>query len=108
MVVVNAHPVDEKLVFDWAVTGLKPTSIGISAGRLPAGAIVGRNSFGHVGYSLCLPKGRREENFVVRLIALPHVLTVKSGFDAEAVYMEAERSPINVALTGGIYGEIVK
>lgn len=45
MVVVNAHPVDEKLVFDWAVTGLKPTSIGISAGRLPAGAIVGRNSF---------------------------------------------------------------
>lgn len=45
---------------------------------------------------------------MVRLIALPHVLTVKSGFDAEAVYMEAERSPINVALTGGIYGEIVK
>lgn len=86
--------------FYWAVTGLPPAVHGISAGTLPAGAIVGRNSFGDVDYSLCPLKGAperqasitRREPFVVKVYALPHPLAAKPGFDAEALYREAAHS----------------
>lgn len=103
MFVVALQPVNKKLVFDWAVAGLNPTSGGFSAGTLPPGAVVGRNSFGKVGYSICPPKGSGEEHYVVRVVALPRSLAAKPGFDAEALYQEAERSAKFVGLAGGVY-----
>src|SRR4029077_5592078 len=41
----------------WAVAGLHPTLKSLPPGTLPAGAIVGRNSFGQNRYSVCPPKG---------------------------------------------------
>jgi phosphatidylethanolamine-binding protein (PEBP) family uncharacterized protein len=101
--VINLQPVHGRFFFDWALTGLSATSHGISAGTLPPGAIVGRNSFGAVGYSICPAKGASEEHYVVRAIALPHPLAATPGFDAEAVYREAERSATVVGLGGGVY-----
>jgi phosphatidylethanolamine-binding protein (PEBP) family uncharacterized protein len=72
-------------VFDWAVAGLRPTHKGVSAGRLPASAVVGRNSLGEVGYSVCPPKGRANV-YVAILYALPQRLRVKAGFDPNSVY----------------------
>ncbi len=89
--------------FDWAVAGLSPTSHGVSAGALPAGAAVGRNSFGQDGYSICPPKGSGEEIFILRVVALPHPIPAKPGFDAGAFYKEAERSTKVVGITGGVY-----
>jgi len=103
MFVVNLRPVHGRFFFDWAVAGLGPTSHGISAGILPLGAVVGRNSFGKVGYSICPAKGTGKEHYVVRVVALPHRLAAKQGFDAEAVYREAERSATAVGLGGGAY-----
>jgi phosphatidylethanolamine-binding protein (PEBP) family uncharacterized protein len=101
--VLNLQPVHGQFFFDWAVAGLSPTSHGISTGTLPRGAVVGRNSFGRVGYSICPAKGTSDEHYVVRLVALPHPLAASPGFDAEAVYREAERSASVVGLTGGVY-----
>lgn len=101
--VVNLQPLHGRIFFDWAVVGLGPASHGIAAGRLPAGAVVGRNSFGNVGYSICPSKGTHEEGFVVRVLALPHALTITRGFDPESVYREAERSATAVGLAGGRY-----
>lgn len=53
----NLAPVNGKLFASWAVAGLSPKLRGLSAGQLPAGAIVGRNSHGQAAYSLCPPKG---------------------------------------------------
>jgi phosphatidylethanolamine-binding protein (PEBP) family uncharacterized protein len=103
MFVLNLLPVHGQFFFDWAVAGLSPTSHGISTGTLPSGAVVGRNSFGNVGYSICPAKGTSDEHYVVRLVALPHRLVASPGFDAEAVYREAERSASVVGLTGGAY-----
>ncbi len=89
--------------FNWAVAGLSPTSHGVPVGALPAGAVVGRNSFGQAGYSICPPKGSGEEIFILRVVALPHPLAAKPGFDAEAFYKEAERSTKVVGITGGVY-----
>lgn len=101
--VVNLQPIHGRLFFDWAVAGISATSHGISASRLPPGAIVGRNSFGNVGYSICPAKGTGEEHYVVRVVALPRPLAASPGFDAEAVYREAERSAKVVGLGGGAY-----
>ena len=103
MFVVNLEPVEGRLFVHWAVAGLSPTSHGISAGRLPPGAVVGRNSFGNVGYSICPAKGTGEEHYIVRVVALPHPLAAKSGFDAETLYQEAKRSAKIVGVAGGIY-----
>ena len=93
-----AHP-----FYDWAVAGLSPNSRGVEAGRLPSDAVVGRNGFGKVGYSICPPRGSVEEHFVLRLLALPHSIAAKSGFDPEALFNEAERSTKVVGLAGGVY-----
>jgi phosphatidylethanolamine-binding protein (PEBP) family uncharacterized protein len=89
--------------FNWAVAGLSPTSHGVSAGTLPPGAIVGRNSFGQVGYSICPPQGTVEEHYVLRLEALPRRLAVRPGFHPETLYREAERISKTVGLAGGTY-----
>jgi phosphatidylethanolamine-binding protein (PEBP) family uncharacterized protein len=89
--VVSFQPVNGKLFFDWALAGLPPASRGIPAGRLPTGAVVGRNSAGQDRYTICPPKGRTE-NYAVRVVALPHGLRLRPGFDALALYRQAERS----------------
>jgi phosphatidylethanolamine-binding protein (PEBP) family uncharacterized protein len=100
---INLQPVHGRFFFDWALAGISATSQGISAGVLPPGAIVGRNSAGKVGYSICPAKGTPEEHYIVRVVALPHPLAAKPGFDAEVFYREAERSATAVGLGGGGY-----
>lgn len=101
--IVNLLPVHSKLFFDWAVTNLSPQSHGISAGALPPGAIVGRNSFGSTSYLICPAKRKIREYFFVKVAALPRPLAARPGFDAEKVYREAERSARLVGLGGGGY-----
>jgi len=79
---------DEKLVMDWAVAGLKPTVRSISGARLPAGAIVGRNSFGQLGYSVCPPKGKKVQYEVI-VDPLQQRFHVKPGFNEEALLDKA-------------------
>jgi phosphatidylethanolamine-binding protein (PEBP) family uncharacterized protein len=95
--IVNFKPVNEAVFVDWAVAGLNPTTEGVPAGTLPSGAIVGRNSFGQVGYSICPPKGT-SETYIARLVALPHPLHPRPGFDAKAFYLEAARAARAVGL----------
>jgi phosphatidylethanolamine-binding protein (PEBP) family uncharacterized protein len=101
--VVNVQPVHGRLFFDWAVANLNPTSHAISAGTLPPGAVVGRNSFGNASYSICPAKRAGEEHYVVTVLALPNSRAARPGFNAEALYREAERSATAVGLGGGAY-----
>jgi phosphatidylethanolamine-binding protein (PEBP) family uncharacterized protein len=98
----NLAPVHNKLFANWAVAGLSPKLSGVSAGRLPAGAIVGRNSYGQVGYSLCPPRGP-----VVRLAflmyALPKKIPVGTGFNAEALREKALHTAESAGLLGASY-----
>jgi phosphatidylethanolamine-binding protein (PEBP) family uncharacterized protein len=102
MFVASLQPVHGSEFFNWAVTDLKPTSHGISAGALPPGAVVGRNSFGKVGYSICPARGTHED-YLVRVIALPHPLAAQPGFNAHTLFLDAERISKVVGLTGGKY-----
>jgi phosphatidylethanolamine-binding protein (PEBP) family uncharacterized protein len=81
--VMNIQPVGGELFFDWAVAGLSPELEEIEAGKLPKGAVVGRNSFGKTGYEIC-PEGGGE-TYMFALFALPKRLSPTEGFEPLAL-----------------------
>ncbi len=68
---------------NWAVAGLSPSLHGLAAGKLPSGAIVGRNSYGRDAYSVC--PGQGPAGVSIGVIALPRVISVHQGFAASTV-----------------------
>ncbi|HEY7960607.1 MAG TPA: YbhB/YbcL family Raf kinase inhibitor-like protein [Solirubrobacteraceae bacterium] len=69
----------------WAVGGISPSVHSFAAGHTPAGAIVGRNSTGSIGYAgLCPAKGTTH-SIVFLLYALRTKLNVAPGFDPRTV-----------------------
>lgn len=73
---------------NWAVAGISPTVRTITAGALPAGAIVGRNSFGQTRYALC-PSDKVLPLVTIAVLALPRTLGLQPGFDATPLTQEA-------------------
>ncbi|MHB8490771.1 MAG: YbhB/YbcL family Raf kinase inhibitor-like protein [Solirubrobacteraceae bacterium] len=76
--IVRHHPV----ITNWAVAGISPAVNYLGAGRLPPGAVVGRNSFGEIGYSLCPPSSGPGEGglITIAIYGLPEVIPLKPGF----------------------------
>lgn len=98
---MNVQPVEGKLFVDWAVAGLDPDLPEIVSGRLPKGAVVGTNSFGKQGYSLC-PSGKGEI-YMFALYALPKRLGLSPGFDARTAREEILEVSGNVGLLPMLY-----
>jgi len=82
--IFNERLVHGRLFTDWAVAGLKPGLHGLAAGRLPPGAVVGRNGSGQTRYSLCPPKGPARK-YVILLTALTHRVAATPGFNADVL-----------------------
>lgn len=79
-IVVLVHTLSRgKVETNWAVAGIKPSVDYIPPDALPPGAIVGKNSYGEVGYKLCPPK--HEGLITMGIDALPEVIPLKTGFD---------------------------
>jgi phosphatidylethanolamine-binding protein (PEBP) family uncharacterized protein len=81
---INLYPANGKLFFDWSVAGINPKLGGLQAGRLPSGAVVGRNGLGHNAYSIC-PPGSAREQYVFVLFAPPKKLSAQPGFEPLAL-----------------------
>jgi phosphatidylethanolamine-binding protein (PEBP) family uncharacterized protein len=87
----------------WAVGGLKPSSHGIAAGRLPVGAVVGRNSAGNAAWGeICGERGR-VHHVAFLLYALNHVLGLKAGFDPALVRNGLKSATLARGLTVATY-----
>jgi phosphatidylethanolamine-binding protein (PEBP) family uncharacterized protein len=99
--VMNVQPVGEQIFFDWALAGIDPGLGEIGAAKLPKGAVVGTNSAGKVGYSLCPPGPG--ETYMLALYALPRSLSPKRGFDAPALRKEVLDASGNVGLLPAVY-----
>ncbi len=78
-------------IVNWAVAGLDPALDGIAAGELPAGAILGRNSFGKDSYRLCPVASSVPILMSILVIALPRMLPLHRGFDAGRVFDAATK-----------------
>lgn len=98
---MNVQPVEGKLFIDWALAGIDPSLSGLEAGQLPKGAVVGQNSFGKPGYSICPPG--RGEIYMFTLYALPHRLGLRPGFDARQAREEILGISANAGLLPALY-----
>lgn len=87
----------------WAVAGLPATLRGISAGRLPPGAIVGRNSLGQSRYTICPARGQGLRHYAVGLLALPRSAAATPGFDANALFKTVQHTAEYAGLTTFTY-----
>jgi phosphatidylethanolamine-binding protein (PEBP) family uncharacterized protein len=98
--VLNFLPVNEALFFDWAVAGLDPGLREIEEGKLPPGAVVGKNSFGKRGYALCPQEKGKEERYAFLIYAIPEALSPSPGFDPlelrEAVIQQAGSAGVRI------------
>jgi phosphatidylethanolamine-binding protein (PEBP) family uncharacterized protein len=60
------------LIAQQLIIGLKPTLHGLTVGKLPRGALIGRFEVGSKRTSICPPKGSSKEGVLFRLYVLPH------------------------------------
>jgi phosphatidylethanolamine-binding protein (PEBP) family uncharacterized protein len=69
----------------WAVAGLPPSLPGIAAARLPAGAVVGRNSAGNPRWDGLCGASDQVHHVAFLIYALDRRLGLKAGFDVARV-----------------------
>ena len=87
----------------WAVAGLPPRSLGIAAGRLPAGAVVGRNSAGDARWGGICDASGRLHHVAFLLYALDRKLGLKAGFDVATVRSGLKDATLARGLTVATY-----
>jgi phosphatidylethanolamine-binding protein (PEBP) family uncharacterized protein len=82
----------------WAVSGLAPTLRGLPSGKLPAGAVVGRNGLGQMGYTICPSRKHVKHYYLISLYGLTSPIIERSGFDAHALRAQAESQAAYIGL----------
>jgi phosphatidylethanolamine-binding protein (PEBP) family uncharacterized protein len=87
---VTGNAVREAIVPEWAVAGLPPTIRQLAPGRLPSGAILGRNAQGSSSYSIC-PTTKTRQAYMIALFASPRKLSPHPGFTDEALFAQLSR-----------------
>jgi Raf kinase inhibitor-like YbhB/YbcL family protein len=84
----------------WAVAHLVPRrgTISLPAGRAPARAVLGRNSFGSLGYRGPCPPAGAAHHYVITVLALAAPSAFQTGFSADAL------SSLHVLARGSLTG----
>jgi phosphatidylethanolamine-binding protein (PEBP) family uncharacterized protein len=68
-------------ILNWGVAALPPSLRHISEGELPGGAVIGRNSFGRIGYYLCPQTRIRPAVVSITIVAPSHRRPLRRGFN---------------------------
>jgi Raf kinase inhibitor-like YbhB/YbcL family protein len=71
----------------WAIADVHPTSgsLSLAAGATPAGVVLGRNSFGSLGYRGPCPPSGAPHHYVITVDALGQSSGLRKGFSASDV-----------------------
>jgi phosphatidylethanolamine-binding protein (PEBP) family uncharacterized protein len=87
----------------WAVGGIDPAAGGFAAGQLPAGAIVGRNSEGHVGWAGACPVKGKTQSIIMLVYALRRKLNLAPGFEASSAQRQLSGNTLSNGVVFGSY-----
>ncbi|HJS95993.1 MAG TPA: YbhB/YbcL family Raf kinase inhibitor-like protein [Solirubrobacteraceae bacterium] len=71
----------------WLIAGLEPAggTLSLPAGSTPSGAVLGRNSFGSLGYRGPCPPSGAPHHYVITVYALGQSSGLRKGFSADDV-----------------------
>ncbi len=87
----------------WAVGGIDPGSGGIPSGGLPPGAVAGRSSDGHVGWTGVCGAAGKPQAVIVLVYALAHPLHLSPGFDPRTVQSQLAGNTLGNGIVYGAY-----
>lgn len=87
----------------WVLGGIDPSTHGVAAGQTPAGAIVGRNTAGKVGYSAICPRKGQTHTIEFVMYALKKKIALTSGFEPAIAESEYGGSTLASAVNYGVY-----
>jgi Raf kinase inhibitor-like YbhB/YbcL family protein len=87
----------------WVVGGIDPSSGGFAAGQLPAGAVVGRNSEGHMGWAGACPAKGKKQSIIVLVYALHNKLNLAPGFQASSAQRQLAGNTLSNGVVFGSY-----
>jgi phosphatidylethanolamine-binding protein (PEBP) family uncharacterized protein len=87
----------------WTVGAIPPGDGQMAAGTVPAGAVVGKNDAGKVGWSgVCGAKGERHR-VAILMYALRKKLNLKPGYNPLAIRTQLKAAAISTGLTIASY-----
>ena len=86
----------------WVVWNLDPKTTKIPQGSLPAGAMVGKNSWGKTGWGGPAPPSGTHR-YVFKIYALKEPVTLKPGADAKALEAAMKGKVVAEAKLIGLY-----
>jgi Raf kinase inhibitor-like YbhB/YbcL family protein len=87
----------------WVVAGIDPSLAGVAAGSTPAGAVVGRNDSGSVGYGGICPARGQTHSIEIQLYALRKKIPLSSGFNPAVAELAYSHSELTSATTYATY-----
>jgi Raf kinase inhibitor-like YbhB/YbcL family protein len=87
----------------WVVAGIEPSLRDVKAGSVPAGAVVGRNTAGTVGYSGICPAHGKTDNIEFVLYALRKKISLTNGFTPAVAESKYGGSELGSATTYASY-----
>ncbi len=87
----------------WVVAGIQPSLSGISAGQLPAGAVVGLNSSGKATYGGICPSKGKPASIEFVLWALSKTIPLSNGFTPAIAEHDYSHSELASATTYATY-----
>jgi Raf kinase inhibitor-like YbhB/YbcL family protein len=86
VVVMRDHDAPGGDFIHWAIARIGASTISLAAGATPSGAVLGRNSFGSLGYrGPCPPAGDPAHHYEITVYALARPSMLQTGFSAGAV-----------------------
>jgi Raf kinase inhibitor-like YbhB/YbcL family protein len=86
----------------WMVWNLPPDTTTIPEGKLPAGAIQGKNSFGHTAYDGPVPPSGTHRYFF-HVFALDTTIPLPAGSDRAALDLAMKGHVVGRGVTFGVY-----
>jgi phosphatidylethanolamine-binding protein (PEBP) family uncharacterized protein len=89
----------------WIVGGISPSSTGVAAGQVPAGAVVGANTAGKAAYSPICPAHGKSDTIEFVMYALKKTIPLSPGFQpskAESEYGSGKLLMGSAAVTYGV------
>jgi Raf kinase inhibitor-like YbhB/YbcL family protein len=102
VVIMRDHDAPSGDFIHWGLAHVAPGpagSVSLAPGATPQAAVLGRNSFGSLGYrGPCPPSGSAPHHYEITVYALGRPSMLKSGFSADAV------SRLPVLATGSLTG----
>jgi phosphatidylethanolamine-binding protein (PEBP) family uncharacterized protein len=97
ILIISTKPVNNKLFYNWAITGINPNTHEIPAGQTPPGTTTGQNSNGQPTYTIC-PPPHTHETYAIIIYAIPTTTHPTPNFNPNTLRNQTKQTTHHTGL----------